>query len=159
MEKDKLEQTFVMLKPDTVQRGLIGEIISRLERKGFKICALKMVMVDNDTANLLYECHKDKPFFENLKKFTTSSPVVVMVVEGLDAVQAIRRLIGSTVDALPGTIRGDFSLTKSNRNLIHASDSKESAIRELNIFFEHDFVQHYHKNIDNWVYSEKDLTI
>ncbi|BDB97125.1 nucleoside-diphosphate kinase [Saccharolobus caldissimus] len=131
------ERTFVMIKPDGVRRGLIGEIINRFERRGLKIVALKMVKMDRKTAELLYEEHKGKSFFEDLINYVTSGPVVCMVIEGEDAVQVVRRMIGNTdpKEAPPGTIRGDFALSKSE-NVIHASDSLEKAKREMSIFFD-----------------------
>lgn len=132
-----IERTFVMIKPDGVRRGLIGEIINRFERRGLKIVALKMVKMDRKTAELLYEEHKGKSFFEDLINYVTSGPVVCMVIEGEDAVQVVRRMIGNTdpKEAPPGTIRGDFALSKSE-NVIHASDSLEKAKREMSIFFD-----------------------
>jgi nucleoside-diphosphate kinase len=126
-----------MIKPDGVRRGLIGEIINRFERRGLKIVALKMVKMDRKTAELLYEEHKGKSFFEDLINYVTSGPVVCMVIEGEDAVQVVRRMIGNTdpKEAPPGTIRGDFALSKSE-NIIHASDSLEKAKREMSIFFD-----------------------
>lgn len=131
------ERTFVMIKPDGVRRGLIGEIINRFERRGLKIVALKMIKMDRKTAELLYEEHKGKSFFEDLINYVTSGPVVCMVIEGEDAVQVVRRMIGNTdpKEAPPGTIRGDFALSKSE-NVIHASDSLEKAKREMSIFFD-----------------------
>jgi len=131
------ERTFVMLKPDAVQRGLVGEIISRIERKGLKIIALKMIQVDRKLAERQYEIHRGKHFFEELVGFVSSSPVVVMVAEGEEAIKVIRRMMGATnpFEAAPGTIRGDFGcdLTK---NLIHGSDSPETAQREIALFFQ-----------------------
>ncbi len=137
-----VERTFVMIKPDAVQRGLIGEIISRFERKGFKIVAMKMIKMTREQAEELYAPHKDKPFFESLIRFATSGPVVVMVIEGDSAIEVVRLMIGATDarKAQPGTIRGDFALD-IEKNVIHASDSKESFEREHKIFFsKEDFV-------------------
>ena len=130
------ELEFVMIKPDAVKRGLIGEIISRIERKGLKIKALKMIQMSREMAEKLYEEHRGKPFFEDLVGYVTSGPVVVMVVEGPNAVQVMRKMIGDTdgSKAEPGTIRGDFALSKT-RNLIHATDSPEKVEREMSIFF------------------------
>ncbi|MCC6013014.1 MAG: nucleoside-diphosphate kinase [Candidatus Verstraetearchaeota archaeon] len=131
-----IERTFVMIKPDAVVRGLIGEIISRIEKKGLKIVGMKMIHLSREEAEKLYSIHKDKPFFNDLINFITSAPVVVMAVEGESAVSVMRKMIGPTdsKEAPPGTIRGDFSCSKS-MNIIHASDSLESANRELSIFF------------------------
>ncbi|AAK40571.1 nucleoside-diphosphate kinase [Saccharolobus solfataricus] len=131
------QRTFVMIKPDGVKRGLIGEIISRFEKRGLKIVSLKMVKMSRDTAEKLYEEHKGKSFFEELVNYVTSGPVVCMVIEGDDVVQVIRRMIGNTdpKEAPPGTIRGDYALSKSE-NVIHASDSIEKAQREMSLFFD-----------------------
>ncbi len=137
-----VERTFVMIKPDAVQRGLVGEIISRFERKGFKIVAMKMIKMTREQAEELYAPHKGKPFFESLIRFATSGPVVVMVIEGDSAIEVVRLMIGATDarKAQPGTIRGDFALD-IEKNVIHASDSKESFEREHKIFFgKEDFV-------------------
>lgn len=126
-----------MIKPDGVKRRLVGEIISRFEKRGFNIVAMKMVHIDRATAERLYEEHKGKPFFEELINYITSGPVVCMVVEGEEAVTVVRKMIGNTdpKEAPPGTIRGDYALTKAE-NVIHASDSEEKAKREISIFFE-----------------------
>jgi nucleoside-diphosphate kinase len=131
-----IERTFVMIKPDSVVRGLIGEVLSRLERKGLKIVGLRLIHMSADEANSLYAVHKGKPFFNDLTAFIRSAPVVVMAVEGESAVAVVRRLIGSTdaKEATPGTIRGDLSCSKS-MNVIHASDSLGNAKMELSIFF------------------------
>ncbi|MEB3758127.1 MAG: nucleoside-diphosphate kinase [Desulfurococcales archaeon] len=131
-----VEKTFVMIKPDAVKRGLIGEIVSRLERKGLKIKALKMVKLTRERAEQLYSVHRDKPFFNDLVEFVTSGPVVAMVLEGDSAISVVRLLIGSTDarKAAPGTIRGDFALD-IQENVVHASDSPESFEREYRVFF------------------------
>jgi nucleoside-diphosphate kinase len=125
-----------MIKPDGVKRRLVGEIISRFEKRGFNIVAMKMVHIDRTTAERLYEEHKGKSFFEELINYITSGPVVCMVVEGEEAVTVVRKMIGNTdpKEAPPGTIRGDYALTKAE-NIIHASDSEEKAKREMSIFF------------------------
>jgi nucleoside-diphosphate kinase len=140
-----------MIKPDAVVRGLIGEVISRIERKGLKIVGMRMIHLSREEAEELYSIHKDKPFFNELINFVTSAPVVVMAVEGESAVSVMRKIIGSTdsKDASPGTIRGDFSCSKS-MNIIHASDSLESAKRELSIFFK-DFLK-YSRVDENFVF-------
>jgi len=131
-----VEKTFVMIKPDAVKRGLIGEIVSRFERKGLKIKALKMVKLTRERAEQLYSVHRDKPFFNDLVEFVTSGPVVAMVLEGDSAISVVRLLIGSTDarKAAPGTIRGDFALD-IQENVVHASDSPESFEREYRVFF------------------------
>jgi len=131
-----LEQTFVMVKPDGVQRKLVGEIISRLERKGFILRAAKMMQIDAELAGRHYAEHQGKPFFPGLVEFISSGPVVAMVWEGENAVAAVRKLMGATdpLEAAPGTIRGDLAAVMSE-NLIHGSDSPEAAQREIGIFF------------------------
>lgn len=131
-----VQRTFVMIKPDGVRRGLIGDIISRFERRGMKIVAMRMVKIDRALAERLYEEHKGKSFFEELISYVTSGPVVAMVIEADEAVSVVRKMIGATdpKEALPGTIRGDYALSKAE-NVIHASDSPEKASREISIFF------------------------
>jgi len=131
-----MEKTFVLIKPDAVKRGLIGSIIQRYEQKGFKILALKMLDVPLELAERHYEEHRQKPFYGELIRFITSGPVVAMVLEGPNAIKLVRMLNGATKveDALPGTIRGDFALT-TQENLVHASDSPESARREIALWF------------------------
>ena len=131
-----VERTLVMVKPDGVRRGLVGEIISRFERKGFRIAGLKMLKMSRDLAEKFYSVHKGKPFFDALIEFITSGPVVAMVIEGDSAVKVARLMIGSTDgrEALPGTIRGDYALSKTE-NVVHASDSVESANYEIGLLF------------------------
>ena len=134
-----VQRTFVRIKPDGVRRGLIGEIIARFERKGFKIKALKMKKLTREEAERLYDVHKGKPFFEELIQFVTSAPVVGMVLEGDEAVSVVRLMVGATDGrkAQPGTIRGDFALSIAE-NVIHASDSPERAEYEIKVFFSED---------------------
>ena len=129
-------KTFFMIKPDGVKRNLIGEIISRVEEKGFKITKIKMMTISQDLAEEHYREHEDKPFFSDLVSFITSGPVVAMQVEGENVVAQIRNLMGATnpSDATPGSIRGDLA-TELDKNVVHGSDSDESAERELNLFF------------------------
>ena len=129
-------KTFFMIKPDGVKRNLIGEIISRVEEKGFQITKIKMIKISQDLAEKHYAEHKDKPFFSDLVSFITSGPVVAMQVEGENVVSQIRNLMGATnpSDATPGSIRGDLA-TELDKNVVHGSDSDESAARELNLFF------------------------
>lgn len=131
-----MERTFVMVKPDGVQRGLVGEVVSRLERKGLRLAALKLMRVPRELAERHYGPHRDKPFFPGLVSFITSGPVVASVWEGERAVAAARAIIGATdpVAAGGGTIRGDFGLD-IGMNLVHGSDSPESAVREIALFF------------------------
>lgn len=129
-------KTFFMIKPDGVKRNLIGEIISRVEEKGFKITKIKMMTISKDLAEEHYREHKDKPFFSDLVSFITSGPVVATQVEGENVVAQIRNLMGATnpLDATPGSIRGDLA-KELDKNVVHGSDSDESAERELNLFF------------------------
>lgn len=131
-----MERTLVLVKPDGVRRGLIGEVISRIERKKLKILAIKMMTVDQEPARRHYEEHTDKPFFADLVSFITSGPIVALAVEGELAVSVVRGLMGATdpKKANPGTIRGDYGL-ELTENIVHGSDSPESAKRELDLFF------------------------
>ena len=129
-------KTFFMIKPDGVRRNLVGEVISRVEEKGFEITKIKMMMISKSLAEEHYGEHKDKPFFNDLVEFITSGPVVAMQVEGENVVAQIRNLMGATnpSDATPGAIRGDLA-TELDQNVVHGSDSNTSAERELNLFF------------------------
>ena len=129
-------KTFFMIKPDGVKRNLIGEVISRVEGKGFKITKIKMMTISQDLAEEHYGEHQGKPFFSDLVSFITSGPVVAMQIEGENVVAQIRNLMGATnpLDATPGSIRGDLA-TELDKNVVHGSDSDESANRELNLFF------------------------
>ncbi len=130
------QQTFVMVKPDGVRRRLVGEVIRRIEAKGYDIREMKLMTVDESLAKKHYAEHVDKPFFDELVMFVTSGPSVAMVVEGADAVAGLRQIMGATnpLDATPGSIRGDFA-TGITQNIVHGSDSPESAEREINLFF------------------------
>ena len=130
------KETFVMVKPDGVQRGLVGEIISRFERKGLKLVGLKSTIPSMELAKSHYEVHKERPFYNGLIKFITSGPVVAMVWEGIDAINVARKLIGSTNarEAPPGTIRGDLGMDMGY-NMIHGSDSEENAKGEISLWF------------------------
>ncbi len=131
-----MEQTLVLIKPDGVQRGLIGEVIRRIEAKGYTIRALQLRILDRGTAEEHYAEHADKPFFSELVTFITSGPLVAMCVEGEDAVRGLRQLMGAThpLEAAPGSIRGDFA-TSIGENIVHGSDAAQSAERELALFF------------------------
>ena len=146
------ERTFVMIKPDGVQRGLVGEIIARLERKGLKPLAIKLIRVDEQLARRHYEAHADKPFFPGLIRFITSSPVVAMAWEGPNAIEVVRRLLGPTDgrEAPPGTIRGDFA-QDIGYNLVHGSDSPEAAARELALWFREEELISYPRAIEEWL--------
>jgi nucleoside-diphosphate kinase len=131
-----VERTLVLCKPDAVERGLVGEVIGRLERKGFRLVAMELRTLDEATAKQHYGEHEGKPFFGDLVSFITSGPLVALCVEGPDAVGAVRTLMGPTnpITAPPGSIRGDYGL-EIEKNLVHGSDSPESAARELALFF------------------------
>lgn len=146
-----MERSLVLLKPDTVQRGLIGELVSRLEDKGLKISAMKMIKVGEELAKEHYEEHLEKDFFSDLFNFITSSPIVAMVVEGEQAVSVIRGLMGATnpFEAKPGTIRGDYGLDLT-KNLIHGSDSTDSAKREIDLFFDDEEILDYELTSKKW---------
>jgi len=147
-----VSRTLVILKPDSIQRNLAGKIISRIEEKGLKITAMKMIFLDKNTAEKLYEVHKGKPFYQSLVDYITSGPIIAMVVEGRDVINVVRKLMGKTngAEAEPGTIRGDFS-TGIEKNLIHASDSDESLKRELPIFFSEEDIIKYSKVDEIWL--------
>jgi nucleoside-diphosphate kinase len=134
-----VERTFVMVKPDGVERALVGEVVARFERRGFNLRGMKAMRIDRALAERHYAEHIDKPFFESLAAFVTRGPVVAMVWEGNDAIRVARTMLGATdsSQALPGTIRGDFSLSKEE-NIVHGSDGPESAAREIALFFSDD---------------------
>lgn len=146
------DRTFVLLKPDAVQRGLLGEIVRRFERRGLKLIALKMIRVTRSLAETYYAEHKGKPFFEPLMSYITSGPVVAMVLEGDGAVSIVRKMMGKTnsAEAEPGTIRGDLALT-IGRNVIHGSDSPESAKREIPLFFKPEELLAYTRLDEAWL--------
>jgi nucleoside-diphosphate kinase len=151
---EQRERTFIMVKPDGVQRGLVGEVISRLERKGLKPAAIKMIQISEELASRHYGEHLGKPFYESLISFITSGPVVAMVWEGEGAVALARTLIGATdpQKAAPGTIRGDLAVFTGN-NIVHGSDSPESARREIGFFFDDAEICAYRLARDEWVYG------
>jgi len=147
-----MERTLVLLKPDAVQRRLIGRIISRIEEKGLKIVGLKMIRVSRELAEKHYAEHREKPFYPELVSFITSAPVVAIVVEGPKAVDTVRKMMGKTnpLEAEPGTIRGDFGLSVT-MNLIHGSDSQASAAREIALFFREDEILSYTTADSAWL--------
>lgn len=149
-----MERTFVMLKPDAVQRGLVGEIIARFERRGLKLVAMKMVHVTPEFAHQHYAVHVGKPFFEGLIKYITSGPVVAMVLEGTNAIDVARTTMGVTnpAKAAPGTIRADFAL-ELGRNLVHGSDSPETAAFEIGLWFKEDELLAYERSTDRWIFE------
>lgn len=150
-----IERTLLLCKPDAVSRGLTGDIISRLERRGYIIVAMKMMQLDGERARKHYAEHAGKPFFNGLVEFITSAPLVAMCVEGESAIAGCRQLMGATdpLKAAPGSIRADYAQAMG-RNLVHGSDSHESAERELKIFFEPaDFVSRRH-DLERWVFEK-----
>lgn len=149
-----IEKTLILLKPDAVQRGLMGEIISRFEKKGLKVVALKLVNVSKELAHTHYAEHKEKPFFKGLVDFITAGPTLSMVVEGDNAIAVVRRLVGATnpQNADPGTVRHDYGMV-TGRNLIHASDSLASAAREIALFFRKEEIIEYRLVHEKWVYE------
>ena len=149
-----MEQTYLMVKPDGVQRGLCGEILSRFEKKGLKIVGLKFMLISKEVAENHYGEHKGKPFFPSLISYITSGPVFAMVWEGENAVQVCRNMMGKTnpQDSAPGTIRGDYCMV-TGLNIIHGSDSPESAAREIGIFFKPEELVEYTKDSDKWLYE------
>jgi len=148
------ERTFVLLKPDSIQRALIGEVVGRFERRGLKVVAMKMVRVSRSLGETYYEEHKGKSFFEPLMSYITAGPVVAIVLEGDGAVASVRRMMGKTnsAEAEPGTIRGDLALT-IGRNVIHGSDSAESAKREIPLFFKQDELHTYSRIDETWLHE------
>ena len=147
-----MERTFVMVKPDGVQRGLIGEIIGRLERRGIKLVALKLMQISSQLAAEHYQEHMGKPFFDRLIDFITSGPVAAMVLEGENVVAMVRTMMGVTdpQGAAPGTIRGDYGVS-IDKNIIHGSDSPLSATREIDLFFSSEETIDYSRDIEGWV--------
>lgn len=147
-----MERTFVAIKPDGVQRGLVGEVISRLERRGLKLVAIRLMQVDEDLAGRHYAEHVDRPFFSSLVSFITSGPIVAMIWEANNAVALARQTMGSTNpgEAAPGTIRGDFGID-IGRNIVHGSDGPESAEREIGLFFGSGDALDYARSTDKWI--------
>jgi len=149
-----MEKTLIILKPDAVQRGLCGQILDRLEKKGFQVIGMKMMQIPLATAETHYGPHKGKPFYDGLVKFMTSSPVIVLALQAKDAIAISRKLMGATFGgrAEPGTIRGDFGASNAF-NLIHGSDSTESAEREMKLFFKAGELVEWTPTIQQWVYD------
>ncbi|MBD2100614.1 nucleoside-diphosphate kinase [Leptolyngbya sp. FACHB-261] len=149
-----MERTFLAIKPDGVQRGLIGTIISRLEAKGFTLVGLKLVTVSRQLAEQHYGEHKEKPFFAGLVNFITSGPVVAMVWEGKGVVASARKIIGATnpLNSEPGTLRGDFGID-IGRNIIHGSDAPETAVREIGLWFKEDELANWEPSLTTWIYE------
>jgi nucleoside-diphosphate kinase len=149
-----VEKTLVLVKPDGVQRGLIGEILARLERRGLRIIGAKFMQVSNQLAEMHYAIHKGKPFYDSLIKYITSAPVMAMVWEGPNAVTAVRQTMGSTrpTEAAPGSIRHDFAL-EIGRNLTHASDTPENGEKEVALWFKADELVAWNRDSDSWIFE------
>jgi len=149
-----VERTLVLVKPDGVQRGLIGEVVARLERRGLKMTGAKFLQVSRDLAEQHYAIHKGKPFYEGLVAYITSAPVMAMVWEGPAAVAGVRQTMGATrpTEAAPGTIRHDFALT-IGRNLTHASDSPENGEKEVSLWFKPEELVTWQRPIDSWIFE------
>ncbi|MBN1139467.1 MAG: nucleoside-diphosphate kinase [Anaerolineae bacterium] len=149
-----MERTLVILKPDAVQRGLIGPIITRLEQRGLRFAAMKLMQISPDLAARHYAIHKGKPFYEGLVRFITSGPVVAAVIEGRDAINIVRKTLGATspAGAEPGTIRADFGL-EIGRNLVHGSDGPDTAAYEIPLFFAEDEILTYERAVDLWLHE------
>ncbi|WP_211654352.1 nucleoside-diphosphate kinase [Planococcus alpniumensis] len=147
-----MEKTFLMVKPDGVQRNVIGEIVSRFEKKGYHLAGAKLMQIPTELAEQHYGEHKERPFFGELVEFITSGPVFAMVWEGENVILTARQMMGATnpKDAAPGTIRGDFAVTVG-KNMIHGSDSAESAEREIGLFFKEEELVSYEKTMNSWV--------
>jgi nucleoside-diphosphate kinase len=146
-----MERTLVLLKPDCVQRRLMGQILTRFENKGLNVIALKMLQVTPDLSKQHYAEHVQKPFYPNLETFITASPIVALVVEGLEAIRVVRDMLGATngLKAAPGTIRGDFSSSRQ-MNLVHASDGPEASAREIALYFKNDEIHSYTATLTPW---------
>ncbi len=153
-----LEKSLILLKPDAVQRRLCGQLITRLEDKGLKLVAMKMLQVTKELAAQHYEEHVEKPFYPLLEEFITSGPVIAIVVEGPEAVSVVRGMMGQTNgrESAPGTIRGDFGLSRQV-NLMHGSDSLEAAEREMGIYFKPEDILSYKSSLDEWVCASDEL--
>ncbi len=154
-----MERTIVLIKPDGLQRGLVGEIMHRFERKGLKLVGIKMIRLTDEILDNWYAHHKDKPFFATLKSFMEWTPVVAMVWEGVEAIAAVRKIVGITKsrEAEAGSIRGDFGMSGS-QNIIHASDSAESAEKELGLIFNGDEIFEYDSATDLLIYSKEEVS-
>jgi nucleoside-diphosphate kinase len=149
-----MERSLIILKPDAVQRGLIGPILTRIEQRGLRIVGMKLMQIDESLARRHYAIHEGKAFFDSLITYITSGPVVVLVVTGKNIIEIVRSMVGATnpVKAVPGTIRGDFALD-IGRNLIHASDSPENGEMEVSLFFRPEELVEMHRSTDQWIYE------
>ena len=151
----RLERTYIMVKPDGVQRGIVGDIIARFEKKGFKLLALKLYSPTKELLEEHYRDLKDKPFFPDLVSYMMMGPVVSMIWQGREVVKTGRKMLGATnpLNSEPGTIRGDYCI-ESGRNIIHGSDSVESAEREIKLWFKPEEIQAYTRDADKWIYEK-----
>ena len=149
-----MERTLILIKPDAMQRALAGEIIARLERRGLRIVGMKLMQVPEELARRHYAEHEGKGFYEGLISYITSSPIIAAVFEGTNAIEAARQTMGKTnpLQAAPGTVRGDLGL-ETGRNLVHGSDSPESAAREIGLFFREGEISSYSRDVDRWVFE------
>lgn len=150
-----MERSLIILKPDAVQRGLVGPILTRLEQRGLKFIGMKLMQIDEALASRHYAVHEGKPFYQSLVSYIVSGPVIVLAVAGKDVIQIVRNTVGATnpANAAPGTIRGDFGL-EIGRNLIHASDSPENGVAEVGLFFQPgELVEQWSRNTDAWIYE------
>ena len=152
-----IERTLILIKPDGVQRGIVGDIVGRFERTGMKIVGMKLMKMSDELASQHYKDHVGKGFYAGLVKFMTSSPLVALAIEGPKAVDNCRKLMGKTfcTDAVAGTIRGDFGISRG-LNLVHGSDSPESAQRELGLFFQANELLEYSRAVDAWTQNDED---
>ena len=152
---NEMQRSVVLLKPDALQRGLVGEIISRFEKKGLKLVAIKMVRMSDQLLDEWYAHHRDKPFFKALKNFMESSPVIAMLWQGFECVATVRKLCGTTIgrEAEAGSIRGDFSMS-GQHNIVHASDAPSTAQKEENLIFNSAEIFDYRKDEELWVYTK-----
>jgi nucleoside-diphosphate kinase len=150
-----MERTLIILKPDTVQRQIVGTILERFEKRGLRIIAMKLMQVTRPLAEKHYAVHAGKFFYDGLVDYITSGPVVVLVLEGVEAIGVVRKMIGKTRphEAEPGTIRGDFALT-GLRNLVHASDALDTAQAEIALYFQDDELLSYSRDVDRWIYED-----
>lgn len=154
LKETDMERTLIIVKPDAVQRGLIGTIVARFERRGLRITAMKLMHIDEALAQRHYAIHQGKPFYEPLISYITSGPVVVMVLEGNNAIEIARRTMGATnpSEASPGTIRADFGL-EIGRNLVHGSDGPDTAAFEVDLFFDEKEILSYQRDTDPWIFE------
>jgi nucleoside-diphosphate kinase len=153
----RIERTLVLIKPDGVQRQLVGRILARYEERGLKIVGLKLVRVDRALAERHYAAHREKPFFGGLVEFITSAPLVALAVDGPNAISVVRAINGATRphEAAPGTVRGDFAL-ETAQNIVHASDGPEAAVEEIALWFSPDELLDYDRDVDRWVLAPND---